>query len=83
MSTLYGLLTDTEFLITIFVAIAAFATIITFAMPWLQRDKLSSRLKLVANQREELRKKSRAELNTKKDPAKLRATSSGFKPSLC
>ncbi|TNE36282.1 MAG: type II secretion system F family protein [Alphaproteobacteria bacterium] len=78
MSSLVGLLTDPEFLITVFVAIAAFATIITLAMPWLQRDRLNSRLKLVANQREELRRKSREALNKKNEPAKLRDNSSGF-----
>ncbi|TNE58034.1 MAG: type II secretion system F family protein [Alphaproteobacteria bacterium] len=78
MSSLVRLLTDPEFLITIMVAVAAFATIITLAMPWLQRDRLNSRLKLVANQREELRRKSREALNNKNEPAKLRDNSAGF-----
>lgn len=78
MSSLLRLLTDPEFLITVFVAVAAFATIITLAMPWLQRDRLGARLKLVANQREELRRKNREALNNKNEQAKLRDTTSGF-----
>jgi len=41
---------------------ACFATIVTLAAPSLAEDKLGSRLKEVAKKREELRKKSRAEL---------------------
>jgi tight adherence protein C len=41
---------------------ACFATIVTIAAPSLAEDKLGSRLKEVAKKREELRKRSRAEL---------------------
>lgn len=44
-------------------ALACFATIVTVAGPLLQEDKLGARLKEVAKRREELRKKSRADLN--------------------
>lgn len=44
-------------------AVATFATILTIAGPALSTDKLESRLKSVANRREELRKKSRAALD--------------------
>jgi len=43
-------------------ALACFATIITVAAPSLAENKLGSRLKEVAKKREELRKKSRADL---------------------
>ncbi len=43
-------------------AMACFATIVTVAAPSLAADKLGSRLKEVAKKREELRKRSRAEL---------------------
>ncbi len=43
-------------------AAACFATIVTVAAPNLAADKLGSRLKEVAKKREELRKRSRAEL---------------------
>jgi len=55
-------LADSEFMITLIVAIATFATIVTIAMPLLKGDKLNARLKSVANRREELRAKQRAEL---------------------
>jgi tight adherence protein C len=42
---------------------ACFATIVTLAAPLLAEDKLGARLKEVVKRREELRKKSRAELN--------------------
>ncbi len=44
-------------------ALACFATIVTVASPMMQEDKLATRLKEVAKRREELRKRSRAELN--------------------
>lgn len=78
MSRILNFLYDPELLVTVFVAVAAFATIITLAMPWLQRDRLNSRLKSVANQREELRRKNREALNKKDEPAKLRSNSTGF-----
>ncbi|MGE0740576.1 MAG: type II secretion system F family protein [Hyphomonadaceae bacterium] len=43
-------------------AAACFATVVTIAAPVLAEDKLGSRLKEVARKREELRKKSRADL---------------------
>jgi len=43
-------------------ALACFATIVTVASPAMSQDKLGSRLKEVAKKREELRKRSRAEL---------------------
>lgn len=44
-------------------AIACFMTVMTIAGPMLAQDKLGSRLKEVAKRREELRKRSRDELN--------------------
>jgi tight adherence protein C len=55
-------LTDPMNLAGIFAAVATFATVMTLAAPAFQSDKLTSRLKAVANRREELRKRSRAAL---------------------
>jgi tight adherence protein C len=44
-------------------ALACFATIMTVAAPMFSQDRLGARLKEVARRREELRKKSREELN--------------------
>jgi tight adherence protein C len=47
------------------VAAAVFATFVTVFLPYLKGDKLETRLKAVSNQREKLRKQSRAALETK------------------
>jgi tight adherence protein C len=78
MMKLLNFLSDPELLITLLVAIAAFASIITVAMPWLSQDKLNARLKSVANRREELRKASRVELNKKDAGPRLRHRTEGF-----
>ena len=56
-------------------AVAGFATVVTVASPMLQSNALGSRLKAVAQKREELRKKSRAALEKK---ASLRQSQSGL-----
>ncbi|MFZ5668443.1 MAG: type II secretion system F family protein [Pseudomonadota bacterium] len=55
-------LTDPDNLLTAFVAVVAFATILTLARPMLVRSSLEGRLKSVANRREELRRRSREEI---------------------
>jgi tight adherence protein C len=56
-------LTDPANIAAALAAGACFATVITIAAPMLAEDRLGSRLKEVAKRREELRKKSRADLN--------------------
>ena len=63
-------------ILTAIVAIACFFTVITLAAPALKTDKLEGRLKSVANRREELRRRSRAQLNTRQST--LRRTDSGI-----
>jgi tight adherence protein C len=55
-------LTDPLTIAAVLAAGACFATIVTLAAPSLAENKLGSRLKEVAKKREELRKRSRAEL---------------------
>lgn len=55
-------LTDPTTIAGFLAAGACFATVVTLASPMLAEDKLGSRLKEVAKKREELRKKSRADL---------------------
>ncbi|MGD9979594.1 MAG: type II secretion system F family protein [Hyphomonadaceae bacterium] len=55
-------LTDPLLIAGVLAAGACFATVVTLAAPSLAEDKLGSRLKEVAKKREELRKRSRAEL---------------------
>jgi tight adherence protein C len=62
MNDWVSFLTDPMTLAAAFAAVATFATVLTIAAPAFSGDKLTSRLKQVANRREELRKKSRAAL---------------------
>jgi len=55
-------LTDPMTIAAVLAAGACFATIVTVAAPAMSEDRLGSRLKEVAKKREELRKKSRADL---------------------
>ncbi len=57
--------TRPETLAAYLVAAAVFGTFITVFLPYLQGNKLETRLKAVANQREKLRKQSRASLEAK------------------
>jgi tight adherence protein C len=59
------MLTDPSNLLTAFVAVVVFATIITLAAPVMNSNGLESRLKSVANRREELRRRSRAAMAQK------------------
>src|ERR1700742_2470301 len=54
---------DRNFLITVIVAVFAFATIVTFGLPLLEGRSLSTRMKAVSERREELRAKHHAALN--------------------
>src|SRR3990167_7803591 len=57
--------TKPESLAAYLVAAAVFGTFLTIALPYLQGNKLETRLKAVATQRERLRKQSRAALEKK------------------
>jgi tight adherence protein C len=58
-------LTDPQTLLSIFIAIVVFATIVTLASPMLSSNGLEGRLKSVANRREELRRRSREAMSQK------------------
>jgi tight adherence protein C len=71
------LLLDREFLVSAFAAVAAFATILTVAFPFLRSDALEGRMKAVAERREELRQKQREALAQGRK-GQLRSTPIGF-----
>lgn len=71
-------LVDPDNILAAFVAIVAFATIVTLAAPAMTRDTLEGRLKSVANRREQLRKKSREALAQKGSTGTLRHTDESF-----
>jgi tight adherence protein C len=59
------------FLVTSFVAIVAFATVVTLALPLIERDGLGDRLNAVSKRREELRAKHHAALNAKRGSLRI------------
>lgn len=65
MDHLINMMLDPQVMVTVLTAIAAFATILTVAMPLMERDRLGARLKNVALRRDELRQKQRSALDTK------------------
>jgi tight adherence protein C len=58
-------ITSPDNLMSAFVAVVGFATVMTLAGPMFKGDSLESRLKSVANRREELKRRSREALNQK------------------
>ncbi len=60
---IFNVLFDRNFLITAIAAVFAFATIVTFGLPLLDRQSLGTRMKAVSERREELRAKHLATLN--------------------
>jgi tight adherence protein C len=75
MDTVMNLLFDKDFLVTLFVGILAFATVVTLGIPFLEGNGLNDRLKSVARRREELRAKHHAALNAKKATLRVEPTS--------
>ncbi len=55
MSTLMRYLLDPQFVVMVLAAVAAFATVTSFVMPLLSGDRLGSRMKYVASERERMR----------------------------
>ena len=54
---IFNIFFDLRFDITLLSAVLAFATIVTLGVPLLERNALGSRMKAVAERREELRRK--------------------------
>lgn len=71
------LLLDPEFIVGALAAIAAFATIVSIALPFLHQDKLKARMQSVASRREELKNRQREELNNKSKKG-IRTNSGGL-----
>jgi tight adherence protein C len=60
MDDIVGQASDGRFVVSVLVAIAAIATVLTVAMPFLSTDTLARRMKSVANERERIRARERA-----------------------
>jgi tight adherence protein C len=73
------ILTDPNNVLTFVVAVLVFATILTVSRPMFQSSSLESRLKSVANRREELRRKSREALAGKQSGSLRQTDESVYK----
>ena len=72
LDLLYFKLTDPQFLLSALVAIATMLTILTVAMPLIESDTLSQRMKSVATERERIRARARERLSADKGKLSLR-----------
>lgn len=82
MEQLLSSLIEPQTLLSILAAVAVFATIITIAMPVLQKDELGSRMKSVAVEREQIRARERARLAEQDSKGRLKQTDDGFSQQL-
>jgi tight adherence protein C len=64
--------------VTILAAIAAFATALTLLMPVLSRDRLNSRMQVMATERDKMRAVRLADLAKKEGQGRLRTAPKGF-----
>ncbi|MCF6321135.1 MAG: type II secretion system F family protein [Rhizobiaceae bacterium] len=81
ISDLAEIVSNPQTMIAIFTAVAVFATILTLASPFLQRDELTNRMKTAALERDKIRARERARLATAKSVT-LREESGGLVTSL-
>ena len=78
MGALVSNLTDISTLLAIMAAVGVFATIITVAMPVLQKSELDGRMKSVAIERDKIRARERARLADDKKKGNLKQANGGF-----
>ncbi|RTL60558.1 MAG: type II secretion system F family protein [Hyphomicrobiales bacterium] len=67
-----------ETAVTLLAAVAAFATVLTVLMPFLSRDKLTTRMQVMALERDQMRSQRLADLQKRESQARLRSTPKGF-----
>ena len=60
--SLFELATDPQFLVAMLSAVGVMAAVMSLAMPWIERDRLPSRMKAVGAERERIRARERARL---------------------
>jgi tight adherence protein C len=75
---IYHSLINPTFLVGTFAAIAVAATVYSVAQPYFEGDRLASRIKAVALEREEIRARERARLANEAKRAKLRSEPKAF-----
>ena len=72
MTWLVQYLLDPQFVVMVLAAVAAFATITSFVLPLLSGDRLGSRMKYVAGERDRMRAENIARLAEGQYRGKLR-----------
>ena len=77
LDQLFTLLTP-QIAVTLLAAVAAFATALTVLMPVLSRDRLNSRMQVMATERDRMRAARLADLAKKEGQGRLRTTPKGF-----
>ena len=78
MSLIYQYLLDPQFIVMVLAAIAAFATVTSLVLPLLSSDRLESRMKYVAGERERLRAERMAQLAEEHRQSRLRKDPKSF-----
>ena len=78
MTDTLAALMQPQMVVTLLAAIAAFATALTVLMPVLNRDRLDSRMQVMALERDKMRAARLADLGKKVGPTTLRTTPKGF-----
>ncbi|HUW73898.1 MAG TPA: type II secretion system F family protein [Methyloceanibacter sp.] len=78
MTYLTNYLLNPQFVVMLLAAVAAFATVTSFVLPLLSRDRLDSRMKYVAGERDRLRVERLAQFEDKQNLAKLRKKPKSF-----
>lgn len=69
---------NVTFLVTLLAAICAFATVLTIAMPMIERDRMNHRMRVMAIEREKMRAARLAEMGSDRNGPRLRQSSKGF-----
>ncbi len=67
-----------QFLVTFLAAVSAFATVLTIALPLLERDRIGQRMKVMAVERDKMRAQRLAEMAAKDGKGKLRQAPKGY-----
>src|SRR5690349_3210602 len=78
LDNVYGIVSDPQVLFATFSAIAVFAAILTASSTLFERDRLASRIKSVALEREKIRARERAKLVENQKRASLRNEAKPF-----
>jgi tight adherence protein C len=78
MDQIFDLLLDPQMLMVALIAVAAFATVVTFTLPLLSGDRTAARMKYVAGEREKMRAERMAQLAEDTRRGNLRQQPKGF-----